>query len=399
MTNFGPSTIKYGLFDRSVTLNVWGELTVDGAEALYNVLPCHWVCHVTLNIHGKLTDDFLHCTARHVDKQYSLCPITINTWNQLTNERKALFKELQLDKNPAVTLNVCDVHLPSDESRNNEIESIDDPYSLIALLEEAKNTGKENLTVTINVGSDDDRWSYSDVFISFYSGDCTGRSLGLTRNCSLRSLTLTINNFSQRRTGLSPALIGVLEGCSSLKSLTLTLNEYNQVLKDYASHLRKGLGRNTSVISLTLTINMYSRVDYSSFETPFDYISDDGFVPNISMNSFTLTVNDFSINSSLELGSGVLWSNYKSLTTFSLALNNCIIPGSYKFSDFLDAVMKVNSLRTLRLKIKDSRFRIPYRECDLSKLVVKSPSLELIELTISHYGDVGSLLETLKWEK
>ena len=410
VTNFGPSTIKYGLFDRgSVTLNVWGELTVDGAEALYNVLPCNWVCHVTLNIHGKLTDDFLHCTARHVDKQYSLCPITINTWDQLTDERKALFKELQLDKNPAVTLNVCDVLLPSDESRNNEIESIDDPDSLIALLEEAKNTGKENLTVTINVGSDDDRWSYSEYFISLYiddSDDCTGCSwkdslrLGLARNCSLRSLTLTINNFSPRSTILSLTLIGCLEGCSSLKSLTLTLNEYNRVSEGYASHLRKGLGRNTSVISLTLTINMYSRVYYWSDETRFDYISDDGFVPNISMNSFTLTVNDFSIGSSLELGSGVLWSNYKSLTTFNLALNNCIEPDSDKLSDFLDAVLKVNSLRTLRLKINDSRCsRSRYRKYDFSELEVESPSLELIELTITCYGVKWSSLETLKWEK
>ena len=79
-------------------------------QKLYiSVLPCTWVCHLTLNIHGKLTDDFLHCTARHVDKQKPLCPITINTWDQLTNEGKALFKELELDKNPAVTLNVCDV--------------------------------------------------------------------------------------------------------------------------------------------------------------------------------------------------------------------------------------------------------------------------------------------------
>ena len=405
VTDFSPSAIKYGLFDReSVTLNVWGELTADGAEALYNVLPCNWVCHVTLNIHGKLTDDFLHCTARHVDKQYSLCPITINTWDQLTIDGKALFKELKLDKNPAVSVNVCDVHLPSDESRSNEIESIYYPGSLIALLEEAKNTGKENLTVTINVWSDYDTTSYSDVFISSYSDDCTGRSwkdslhLRLARNCSLNSLTLTINNFSPCSTGLSSTLISCLESCSSLKSLTLTLNEYNQLSEGYASHLRRGLGRNTSVISLTLTINMYSRVDYSSFES-FNDISDDGFVPNISMNSFTLTVNDFSISSSLELDSGVLWSNYKSLTTFNLALNNCIEPVSDKLSDFLDAVMKVNSLRTLRLKINDSRFISRYRECDLSKLAVKSPSLELIELTISRYGDVGSLLETLKWEK
>ena len=404
VTDFRPSAIKYGLFDReSVTLNVWGELTVDGAEALYDLLPCNWVCHVTLNVHGKLTDDFLHCTARHVDKQYSLCPITINTWDQLTIDGKALFKELKLDKNPAVSVNVCDVHLPSDESRSNEIESIDDPDSLIALLEKAKNTGKESLTVTINVQRDYDIWSYSDVSISSYSDDCTGRSwkdslrLGLARNCSLRSLTLTINNFSKFRIGLSDALVGCLEGCSSLKSLTLTLNEYNHLWEGYASHLRKGLGRNTSVISLTLTINMYSVVYYSNFSLQFDDISDDGFVPNISLNSFTLTVNDFSMSSSLELDSGVLWSNYKSLTTFNVALNNCIEPD--KLSDFLDAVMKVNSLRTLRLKINYSRFARLYRQCDLSKLVVKSPSLELIELTISRYGDVGSLLETLKWEK
>ena len=409
VTDFRPHLIENKeLVQRSVTLNVWGEVTVDGAEALYNVLPCTWVCHLTLNIHGKLTDDFLHCTARLVDEQKPLFPITINTWKQLTNEGKALFKELQLDKNPAVTLNVCDVHLPSDESRNNEIESIDDPDSLIALLEKAENTGKENLTVTINVQSDDYTWNDSDDFISSYSDDsddCTGHSwedslrLGLTRNCSLRSLTLTINNFSKWRIGLSDALVGCLEGCSSLKSLTLTLNEYNQVSRDYTSHLRKGLGPNTSVISLTLTINMYSRVDYLSDETQFDYISDDGFVPNISMNSFTLTVNNFSTSSSLELGSGVLWSNYKSLTTFNLTLNNCINPGSYKLSDFLDAVMKGNPLRTLRLKIIDSQFTSGFHGYDFSKLVVKSPSLELIELTISRYGVVGSWLETLKWEK
>ena len=110
LTDFRPCVIKYGLFEQeSVTLNVWGELTVNGVEALYDLLPCTSVCHVTLNIHGKLTDDFLHCTERHVVNQKPLCPITINTWEQLTNEGKALFQELELDKNPAITLNVCDV--------------------------------------------------------------------------------------------------------------------------------------------------------------------------------------------------------------------------------------------------------------------------------------------------
>ena len=144
LTLFLPRMRNYEFFEqKTVTLNVWGELTVDGAEALYNLSPYTSLCHLTLNIHGKLTDHFLHCTARHVEKQKPLCPITINTWDQLTNEGKALLKELELDKNPAVTLNVCDVHVPSDESGDNKIVSIDNPASLIALLERAENTGKE----------------------------------------------------------------------------------------------------------------------------------------------------------------------------------------------------------------------------------------------------------------
>ena len=332
---------------------------------------------------------------------------------------------------------MCEVHVPSDESGDNEIESIDNPASLIALLERAKNTGRENLRVTINVhsddstcdDSDDSTYSDSDYSICDDSGDSTysdsdysicddsddstysdsdysicdnsvdssGRSwndslhLGLARNCSLNSLTLTINNFSPWSTELSPTLIRCLEGCSSLKSLTLTLNVYNYLERTYASHLREGLGRNTSLISLTLTLNIYTRV------LPWDYlqlddIPDNDFVPNFSLNSFTLTINDFSFAGDWILPLGVLWANYKSLTTFNLTFNNTTV----KLRDSLDAAMKVNSLRTLRLKIDDCLFTGGY---DFSKLVVKSSSLELIELTISRHGDVGSWLETLKWEK
>ena len=419
LTDFGPCMIKYGLFEQErVTLNVWGELTVDGAEALYNVLPCTSVCHLTLNIHGKLTDDFLHCTARHVDNQKPLRPLTINTWEQLTSEGKALFKELELDKNQAVTLNVCDVQVPSDESGDNEIVSIDNPASLIKLLKDAENTGKENLTVTINVKGDDSTSDYIDDSICFDSDDSTVCSwndsllLRLPRNCALNCLTLTFNNFSLRSTVLSFRVIGCLESCTLLKSLNLTLNEYNKWSYTYASDLRKGLGRNTSLISLTLTLNIYTRPfdDYN-----FDDISDDDLVPNILMDSFTLTINDFSsrrydldgrvsyINSVSGLKSGVLWFNYKSLNTFNLTLNRRDAVSVSSLLAFLDAVMKVNSLRTVRLKINVSSSL----NFDLSNLEVKSPSLELLELTICRYIDSHWLwprcrvdwLQTLKWEK
>ena len=405
LTGFRPCVMKYGFFEQErVTLNVWGELTVDGAEALYNLFPCTWSCPLTLNIHGKLSDDFLHCTARHVDKQKPFCPLTISTWEQLTNEGKALFKELGLDKNPAVTLNVCEVHLPSDELSDNKVESIDDPESLVALLEGEENTGKETINVQGRdpscVDSDDSTCDDSDFFL--------GRSwydrLGLAVNCTLKSLTLTINNSTQRSTESSSTLISLLKRFILLKSVTLTLNEYNNCKDTCAFLLRKGLRRNTSQISLTLTINIYTRSTYLR-DIDSDDISVDGFVPNISMDSFTLTINDFTrtndwdraylTNCDWGLKLGVLWSNYKSLNTFNLTVNNWDQVTVSSLLEFFDAVMKVKSLRTLKLKINDSSFMFPY--C-LSELLMKSPSLELIELTICR-GFAHDWLETLKWEK
>ncbi|XP_067023496.1 uncharacterized protein [Acropora muricata] len=403
LTDFRPFVITYGSFQQeSVTLNVWGELTVDGAEALYyNVLRCTCVRHLKLNIHGKVTDDFLHCTARHVDKQKPLCPITINTWEQLTNEGKALFKELELDRNPAVTLNVCEVQLPSDESGDHEIVSINTPASLIALLVSAENTGKENLAVTINVQSGKSTSDSSDDSVVRSWNDSL--LLGLPRNCSLNSLTLTINNFSPRSSELSFTLISFLESCISLKSLNLTLNEYNtEWANTCASRLREGLGRNTSLISLTLTLNIFARQDRRPMGSYFGFhsISDDNVVPNISINSFTLTINDFSSGALWAVSSGVLWSNCKSLHTLNVTLNKSDEESDYSLRAFFDVAMEVNSLRTLRLKINDLTFRNAlYPKYMLSRWEVKNPSLEFIELTICHYGDVGSWLETVEWEK
>ena len=362
LTDVCPYVIEYGFFkQKNVTLDVWGELTVDGAEALYNVLQCTCVCHLTLNIHGKLTDDFLHCTATHVDKQKPLCPITINFWGQLTNEGKALYKELELDKNPAVTLNVCEVHVPSDELGDNEIESIDNPASLIALFEEAENTGKENLRVKIDVRSDDSTFDDSDDFTCDDSDDSTGCSwndsllLGLPKNCALNSLTLTIDYFSSRSPRSSLTLIGCLEDCSSLKSFTLILNEFNGWEDNYASLLCKFLGRNTSLISLTLTLNMYTRLGQLDDNPPY-FEGDD--IPIISVDSFTLTINNFGGIGALGCCLDVPWRfDFKSLTTFNLTFNHY---DEGRINYLLLEEMPSNSLRTLRLRINYSSFRKDY---------------------------------------
>ena len=185
---------------------------------------------------------------------------------------------------------------------------------------------------------------------------------------------------------MSLTLIGCLEGCSSLKSLTLTLNECKE--KAYSHLLREGLARNTSLLSLTLTINIYTE------GAGYFYA-----LHNISINSFTLTINDFSSRGYYSSQLRFLSRDCKSLTTFNLTLNIVAKKFGFCLHDVLGAVTKGNTLRTLRLKINDSQFRSGSLESDFSELVVKSPSLELIELTISRYGVVGSWLQTFKWQK
>ncbi|XP_074610460.1 uncharacterized protein LOC141864552 isoform X2 [Acropora palmata] len=265
-----------------------------------------------------------------------------------------------------------------------------------------ESTGKENIAATINVQRRDPSCDDSDDFLGRRLYDTL--LLDLPRNCSLNSLTLTINNFNSNDDQLSFTLISFLESCISLKSLNLTLNEYNDWEDTYASLLCQGLGSNTSLISVTLTLNVYTRASNDSY-FDFDGISDDDFVPNISMDSFTLTINDFIrrgdwfeddiIDSDWGLKLAGLWPSYKSLNTFNLTLNNRDKVSVSSFLEFFDAVMKVNSLRTLRVKVNYSLLT----EDDFSQLVVKSPSLELIELTICHDGVACGWLETLKWEK
>ena len=159
----------------------------------------------------------------------------------------------------------------------------------------AENTRKENLTVRINVQSGKSTSDSSDDSVGHSWNDSL--LLGLPRNCSLNSPTLTINNFSPRSTELSFTLISLLESCISLKTLNLTLNEYNtKWANTYASRLREGLGRNTSLISVTLTLNIFAQEYWPPMEIFGDFgshsITDRDVVPNISINSFTLTINE-----------------------------------------------------------------------------------------------------------
>ncbi|XP_068751416.1 uncharacterized protein [Montipora capricornis] len=491
-----PFEITDGLLaQQNVTLNVWGELGGDGAEALFEGLSRKHVSHLTLDIHGKLTDDILNSTARWVEERKTQSSLTINTWEQLTKEEKNLFEELKLDKNPAVSHNVRDVHAPPEESRDDEFVSIHDLESMTALFKEAKNTGKQNLSARISIkrddyedkdddedddeddddGEDDDGEDDDDDDDHGEDDDdedddnddddndddvddaeeCdhlknsdlgNGVDAGAASNTSFIALTplnIKYTNFSREP---EDGLDHVLASNTTLNALSLTLDDDDNMSYSWALRLGSGLARNTSLKNLTLAISVHKTssvkwVDYVGLmsntwrkslgnglkhntslenltliienhsnvlehEPCIDWAQktsaknltltvnnfgelnldwEDNGLENKSLNDFSLTINNYG---NIYGVSGIPGSlrQLKSLTTFNLTLNLCGKGGKEILPCLLEKALEIESLKTLRLKVNDRQIANGSCGYDFSKFVVMSPSLSLIEVTVSFYG-------------
>jgi len=210
------------------------------------------VSHLTLNIHGQLTDEILRCTARYAKEQEKPSSITINTWVQMTEKEKNLINELGLDKNPSVSLNVCGTGAPLKESSESEVISSDEPSSLFAFFEEAEKVSSKSLSLTINLMPSTSQFSLYEL------------GHGLKKVTSLNSLTLAINIYSDIDSFRPYGLGKALAESTSLKSLTLAINIYSDTDSFWPYDLGEALAESTSLKSLTLAINIYSDSDSHS---------------------------------------------------------------------------------------------------------------------------------------
>ncbi|XP_044166056.1 LOW QUALITY PROTEIN: uncharacterized protein LOC122950011 [Acropora millepora] len=243
---------KTHFVQQNVTLNIWGELSGDGSKAVFEVLFHYPVSHLTLNIHGQLTDEILRCTARCVKEQEKPSSITINSWAQMTEKEKNLINELGLDKNPSVSLNVCETGAPLRESSDSEVISIDESSSLFAFSEEAEKVSSKSVSLTINLMPDTSRhWLHK-------LRHC------LKKIISLNSLTLAINIYSDIGSLWVYALGEALAESASLNSLTLAINLYSDKDSLWVYKLGEALAESTSLNSLTLAINNYCDSDSDS---------------------------------------------------------------------------------------------------------------------------------------
>ena len=341
VTSLNPMLLsKTHLVQQNVTLNVWGDLSGDGSKAVCEILLHTPVSHLTFNMHGQLTDEILRCTARCVREQEKLSSRTINTWVQMTEKENNLINELGLDKNPSVSLNMCETGAPLKESSDSEVISSDEPSDLFAFFEEAEKVSSKSLSLTINLMPDTSRLLLHELgyclknvaslnsltlAINIYS-DTDGfwtYELGkaLEESTSLNSLTLAINIYSDRDRFWIYKLDEALAKCTSLNSLTLAINIYSDTDGFWSYKLGKALEKSTSLNSLTLTINIYS--DRDRF---WIYKLDEALAKCTSLNSLTLAFNNY-----IESDSGSQWGQsfldglekIKSLTECNFIFNIC----------------------------------------------------------------------------
>ena len=345
---------KSRLVQQNLTLNVWGELSGDASKAVCEVLFHYPVSHLTLNIHGQLTEEILRCTARCVKEQEKPSSITINAWVlQMTEKENSLINELGLDKNPLVSLNVCGFSEPLKESSDSKVISSNNLRSLNAFLEKAGKVSSKSLSLTVILMPDTRsfRWlnklgdglkkitSLNSLTLAIDCGDESSfwvKELceALAKSASLKSLTLVINNYGEGSCFWVAVLGYALVKSTSLNSLTLTFNIYSDGGCRWADKLGESLAKSTSLNSLTLTFNIYC--DPSGFSV--GELCED-LAKSSSLNSLTLAFNIYCDPSRFSVGEpGKALAKSTSLISLTLVFDICSDTSSFWVGDLGEAL-------------------------------------------------------------
>ena len=407
VTHLNGFLSKTDLKQQTATLNVWGALSGNGCKAVCEVLLHAPVSHLTLNIHGQLTDEMLRYITRCVEEQEKLLPITINAWVDMTEKEKKVIKELGLDKNPLFSLNELGTSAPLKESSDRKVVSSDEPQSFSAFHERTtegpseftEDSSQKSLTIKINDDKSNE-WehglgerdtSLKSLTLEIESFGATGKEWGrdlgkgLARNTSLESLTIKINNNCHIIFEWELGLGNGLARNTSLKSLTLEIERFGLAGEEWGRDLGEGLARNSSLESLTIKVN--HDIDMI-FE--WELGLGDGLARNTSLKSLTLEIDDYD---DFEWGSGLgeglaINTSLKSLT---VAINNGDDSSNKWRHVLFESLANNNSLNLLKLTINNYSYMSDGWGAGLAQGLARNTSLKSITLTINNYFYVSSV--------
>ena len=149
---FRPFLVGKGLnVKQQLTVNVWGEMKCEAAEAFCEALVPSSITVLTLNVRGNLTSEVSNSIARCLEENKTLSSLSINIWGELTTGGGIV--PSSLSKNSRVQLNIHDVRVGPAESNNVLVITTDNPAAVRVFFTKVKERRKEQVSLTINNGS------------------------------------------------------------------------------------------------------------------------------------------------------------------------------------------------------------------------------------------------------
>ena len=332
-----------------LTVNLWGELSCDGAEGLCGVLAQCSLYSVTFNVHVELTDAVVDCIARC----FLPLQVTFNIWGELSIKEKTVLQRIS-DNNPTVLLKVHDLCEVPDESCSGRPCSISDSSPV-------KGTGEDDF--------------------SLESDDSVVKHVVWTDVTWLTSLHVTLNNFTTKF-----GFYSISTKKTSIPSLSVTINNHCSEYQENAlTDLCRCLRNNTSLRALTLTINNFEG-PWLGKDHRYKYLLSSSLAKNKALTSLTLKVNRYSASGDEWLLSLVdCLAHSTSITELNLTVNVYSEISEDWLPKLCSILTRGDSLTTLRLQVSD-HCASGGRIYDFSKLMLECKSLSTLDLTVSFYG-------------
>ena len=238
-----PVMVRKGLnLKQHFTVNIWGEMSCEAAEALCEALALSSITFLTLNVRGNLTSGVANSIARCLEGNQTLSVVSINIWGKLTTEGRIVLSRLSKENLSVRPLNEHDVRKAPDESNNVLDINMENPAALRAFFTKVKEKREEKVSLSINNNG------YVTKEWTSYIGDA------LAENTSLTSLDLTLNS-CRVDADLGKNLGKSLLQSVSLTSLSLSFNCSN--MKGWLCNLGDSLDKMASLTSLNLDVNFF----------------------------------------------------------------------------------------------------------------------------------------------
>ena len=272
---FHPVLVRKGLnVKQHLTVNVWGEMKCEAAEALCEVLAPSSITVLILNVRGNLTSEVSNSIARSLEENRTLSSLSINIWGELTTEGGIV--PSSLSKNSRVQLNIHDVRIGPAESNNFLVITTDNPAAVRDFFTKVKDRRKEKVSLTIN----------NNGYVTEEWTRCIGDALA--ENTLLTSLDLTVNS-NPVDADLWENLGKSLLRSTSLTSLSLSFNCSN-MKEGWLCNLGDSLDKMGSLTSLSLDVNFYG-------EDKKGVLSTNVVEPIKSLSTLSCTIHDTRMNS------------------------------------------------------------------------------------------------------